>query len=162
MTAEFERRLLISVPLFRISPELLAALRSFQAGRGNDRVAEEHDAFMLDPGLGPATYLTSDGRILWDDDLWDVPGTRAEAVASIFAGIRKTGIAALREILPVRPSDATDCGNCEGTGRWDAHGRLKDVTGPSSSFICMECAGLGWKDPSVALTESVLDRVVPR
>jgi hypothetical protein len=118
VTAGAEHRLLLSVSLFHLGAELVAALRAHQARRKPDPLAQQYDAFMLDPGLGPATYITSDGRILWDDDLWGVLGTRAEALAAVMAGIKKTGISALREILPERPPHGADCGNCAGTGRW--------------------------------------------
>ncbi|WP_437944237.1 hypothetical protein WMF27_15715 [Sorangium sp. So ce281] len=31
-----------------------------------DEVEDKYDAFLLDPGMGPMTYLTSDGRVLED------------------------------------------------------------------------------------------------
>src|SRR5215831_12915700 len=84
-------RLLRSLPLFELPPELIAELRVVRDARSHDDLTREHDAFLLDPGLGPPTYLTTDGRILWEDDTWGVRGTRADATAAIFAGIQKTG-----------------------------------------------------------------------
>src|SRR5262245_7273659 len=34
-------------------------------------VEDKYDAFLLDPGMGPMTYITSDGRILHDYRTWD-------------------------------------------------------------------------------------------
>lgn len=58
-------------------------------------IEDEHDAFLLDPGMGPMTYLTSDGRVLWDNRTWDgddiseVSGD--DAMATIVVGAKKTG-----------------------------------------------------------------------
>ena len=105
---------------------------------------------------GPPTYLSSDGRIVWDDDISGVVGTRAEAYAAILAGV-KTGVLELRDLLPPRELSSADCSECSATGWFDAHGQLKDVHGKSFSFVCPKCAGLGWTSPSVVLTDSVLE-----
>jgi len=34
-------------------------------------VEDSEDAFLLDAGMGPMTYLTSDARVLWDHRSWD-------------------------------------------------------------------------------------------
>lgn len=57
---------------FSIAPLLLEQLRAMQALRGyTDDVIEENDVYLLDPGLGPAFYLTADGRVLVDMRDWD-------------------------------------------------------------------------------------------
>jgi len=143
--------------MFEPSPQLLAALREQRRLRGTDDIMETHDAFMLDPGLGPPVYLSSDGRVVWDDDGWGVAGTRAEAFASILAGVKKTGILELLSLLPPRVEASVDCGECSASGWFDAHGQLQDINGRPFSFVCMKCAGLGWTAPSLRLTDSVLD-----
>jgi len=93
--------------IFRPAPHLLATLRELRAARGDDdEITQTYDAFLLDPGLGPPTYLASDGRIVWDDDIWGVKGTLREALAAIRAGVRKTGLAELLELLPRRSSES--------------------------------------------------------
>ena len=156
--SQYTRRIVVSDVLFELTPELVAALREVRDARGGDDITESHDAFMLDPGLGPATYLSSDGRIIWDDDMWGVVGTRGEALSAIPAGARKTGLAGLRDLLPSRPATGTDCPDCSATGWFDAHGELRDVHGRPFSFVCPKCAGLGWTSPTVVLTDSVLDQ----
>jgi hypothetical protein len=100
-----------------------------------DPIEREHDAFLLDPGIGPATYLSADGRILWDDDGWGgVEPALGPAYAAILVGAKKTGISDLRKLLPSRPSIAPDCSECEGTG----------LFGPMS-IGCSACWGLGWQ-----------------
>jgi hypothetical protein len=51
---------------FVLSSSLLEELQTWRASRPLDRVEREHDAFCLDPGLGPAFFLTADGRVLVD------------------------------------------------------------------------------------------------
>lgn len=150
-------RVVVTNVLFRLSSELLAELRSRHERHAEDEITHSYDAFLLDPGLGPATYLTSDGRVIWDDDIWDVKGTRAEAFAAIRGGIHKTGIARLSELLPRRTSDSSDCPACNATGRFDAHGQLRDTQGRAFSIVCGACGGLGWTAPSLRLNESVCD-----
>jgi hypothetical protein len=152
-----EARLLRSIPLFELSRQLVADLRAYRDARGRDDFSGEHDAFLLDPGLGPPTYLTTDGRILWQDDGWGIRGTRADAFVSICAGIRKTGVGRLRELLPQRRADAVNCERCRATGRFDSDGALVDAAGRRCSLICMTCGGLGWRAPSLPLDEVVLD-----
>jgi hypothetical protein len=156
---ESTRRVLVSVELFQPSKELLSELREYRQVNGADDLMKTYDAFMLDPGLGPAIYLSSDGRIVWDDDGWGVLGTRADALAAIRAGVNKTGVQRLLALLPSRESGSIDCPNCDATGRFDAHGQLRDVSGQRFSIVCVTCAGLGWTAPSVVLTESVLETV---
>jgi hypothetical protein len=151
------RRIVISTRLFAPSSALITLMALVQNQRGADDITALYDAYMLDPGLGPPTYLTADGRIVWDDDVWGVVGTRGEAFSSIMAGVRKTGVYELRELLPQRDPIASDCNDCSASGWFDAHGELRDLEGRPFSFVCPRCAGLGWTSPSVVLTESVLE-----
>ncbi len=64
----------------------VAAMSSWQ-----DEIETQHDAFLLDPGMGPMVYLTADGRILQDSRGWDgdvvveVVGYKANAALLIGA-----------------------------------------------------------------------------
>src|SRR6185436_10923397 len=98
-----ERRLVISQKYFQVPADLLERLQGLRASRPADAIEREHDAFLLDPGVGPPTYLAADGRILWDDDMWGVEPTRGEAYAAIVVGARKTGVRDLLRLLPPRP-----------------------------------------------------------
>ena len=151
---------LVSARLFEPSQHLIELLRA-RASTGGDEILELYDAFLLDPGLGPSTYLTSDGRIVWDDaEFWGVRGTRAEAFAAVVVGAEKTGIGALRSLLPARHAGGIDCNSCSATGWYDMQGQLRDLEGKPFSIVCSTCAGLGWIDDSIVLMESVLE--VPR
>jgi len=138
-------RLVVSEPFFELSRDLLRELHALRSARQQrDRVESDRDAFLLDPGLGPSTYLTRDGRVLWDDDGWGVEPTRASVYMAISVGARKTGIDRLTDLLPKRPENAADCGDCSGTGRFSAHGQLVDVDGKAVSIACTKCGSLGW------------------
>ena len=90
-------------------------------------------------------------------EFWGVRGTRAEAFAAVVVGAKKTGIGALRSLLPARHAGAMDCNSCSSTGWYDMQGQLRDSEGKPFSIICSTCAGLGWVDASIVLTESVLE-----
>lgn len=140
--------ILVSAPLVSIGPSLLEALRSQRQENGlHDPIERAFDAFMLDPGLGPRVYLTSDGRFVWwDDDGYGgsgCRGTRADAFAAIRVGARKTGLVELMTLMPPRPNEASRCESCAGDG-WDV-----------MPFICRVCVGVGWTDTTGWLRESV-------
>jgi|SRR4051812_16599457 len=154
---EAARLIRVSKRLFQPDAALVSELLDYRQAHGADDVMKRYNAFLLDPGLGPAVYLSVDGRIVWDDDGWGVTATRADALASILAGAKKTRIHALLNLLPPRPTDSLDCSNCRATGWFDAQGQLQDIHGQRFSLVCMTCAGLGWTAPSVDLGESVLE-----
>jgi hypothetical protein len=155
---------LISKPLWRLSSGLLTALTRHRAESVlemqrchpghtwdefcNDDIAAQYNAFLLDPGLGPTTYITADGRMVWDEaGFWGVRGTLHEALGGLVAGIKKTGVVELCELLPARLESASTCLECV-SGRW-IRGHL--------NLICPSCRGLGWTDPNLDLTVSVLE-----
>lgn len=115
-------------------------------------VEAAEDAFLLDPGMGPMTYLTSDGRVLLDHRTWDGDDLRRatldEAIASLVVGAKKTGIVALLDLIPTRPVDAETCARCEGE-RWDtllrAHGH---------EVVCTVCRGRGWVPIATPCTDA--------
>lgn len=104
-----------------------------------DEVESSHDAFLLDPGMGPMLYLTTDGRVLVDERAWDGDNVREatddEATAALVAGAANTSIAALLDLIPAKPDGAVDCAMCSAT-RW------LDI-GPHH-LICGHCHGRGW------------------
>jgi hypothetical protein len=158
--ASVESRIVLSKQIFHLPSPLIEGLRRVRDSIGHDEITRAYDAFLLDAGLGPATYLTTDGRVLWHDDGWGVKGTRAEALAAVSAGVHKAGLAQLSDLLPEKPSDAVDCVDCAGTGRFDAHGQLMDASGVVFSVVCVTCAGVGWRAESLPLQESVLEKLV--
>jgi len=126
---------------FTVSPSLRAMLEARRRD-GGDEVERESDAFLLDPGLGPASYLTGDGRVLIDGRDWDGDAIREatddEATTAIVVGAKKTGVAELLALLPPRPSGAVPCATCSG-GRWAKVHPSADLT-----IVCPTCGGRGW------------------
>jgi hypothetical protein len=139
---------------FHLDETILARLRSVQAHRGgHDELAEREDAFLLDRGLGPAIYLTADGRVLLDltgwDDAADPPvreATDDEAISSLVVGSKKTGVTELLELLPPRPAHARSCSRCNGE-RWMELG-TKAGTSEPGRVVCWDCSGRGWTEPT--------------
>jgi hypothetical protein len=113
-------------------------------------VEDKYDAFLLDPGMGPMTYITSDGRILRDARTWDGEGiqfeTSLDAVfSSLVVGAEKTGIAGLLDMLPRRPCDAATCATCCGNRWWTfPSSQPTPDTGKRRSIVCPTCFGRGW------------------
>lgn len=104
-----------------------------------DEVENEYDAFLLDPGMGPMTYLTSDGRVLKDMRTWDGEplreATEDEAIAALVVGAAKTSIGGLLALIPARPPDALQCPICSGT-QW--------CSVLEGNVVCLFCRGRGW------------------
>jgi len=128
-----------------LSPELLAKLRAHRDRRTMDNIERKHDAFLIDPGMG-AIWLTSDGRILWEDDIMDADSVREiteenHVITSLVSGARKTGISELLDLLPAQPGDAITCPMCNGTRYW----RPTDTT----NFVCWLCSGCSWATPAM-------------
>lgn len=104
-----------------------------------DEVENQHDAFLLDPGMGPMIYITSDGRVLLDMRSWDGEpmreATEDEGIAALVVGAKKTSIGELLDLIPVRPPDGLQCPMCSGT-RWFTFGE--------GQLVCLLCRGRGW------------------
>lgn len=134
--------------IFVLPPSLLEELRNREPRRSwRDPVADELGAFLLDPGLGPAAYLTPDGRVLIDEGgIWGGDGVRKatddEAIAAIVAGAKKRDLPQLLEVLPQQPENARSCETCSGT-RWVTFGR-NVTTGQPGTIVCIACRGRGW------------------
>ncbi|MBI1313640.1 hypothetical protein GC176_20300 [bacterium] len=152
-----DSQLVVSRPLFKLTEQQLVLLRQRRSECSSDPIANEYDAFMLYPGMGPAIYITADGRIIWYDyGEWGVGDslTLKDAIFGVVAGIPETRIESLREVLPRRPNDSTTCKLCDGSGRMQ-------VPMLTKSFICSDCGGLGWQSNSMPLDEVIVNRVVP-
>ena len=108
-------------------------------------VEDAKDAFLLDPGMGPMTYLTGDGRVLKDHRSWDGDALREatldDAIAALVVGAKKTGINGLLDLVPACPEDGSRCPRCEGE-RWD-----KPLREHGLEIICGLCRGRGWMTP---------------
>jgi hypothetical protein len=103
--------------------------------------------------IGSSGYLLPDGRVwmefederLESDTITSREATPEERIIALVLGARH--MPHLRQLLPVRPSSATDCERCGGTGHWfpDATRGVKDA---DAWVICPTCMGLGWLDVS--------------
>src|SRR5436190_641542 len=134
---------------FSISPELLKKLNDRTASREKDALEITENAFLLFPGMGPALYLTSDGRILRDGREWDESssieeGTDDDAVAALVIGADNLDLPDLIRLLPQPSVGASPCTGCGGS-RWFA---FKDYFGKAARVICSECRGRGYMSPA--------------
>lgn len=129
--------------------ESTAAAAAFVAGMDalQTEVEEREDAFLLDPGMGPMRYLTTDGRVLEDHRTWDGDGPREstsdDAIAALVVGAKKTGITDLLRLVPPCPVDGAPCPRCDGE-RWD-----KPLRDHGLQVVCTLCRGRGWMTPAL-------------
>ncbi len=126
--------------------DLKATARDYVDGMNGlqDQVEREYDAFLLDPGMGPMTYLAADGRIIVDSRTWDGEGITFEssldmAVVAVVVGAKKTGVSELLAIIPRLDAGST-CPRCRGS-RWAQLSLANDVEVP-----CRMCFGRGEVD----------------
>lgn len=105
-------------------------------------VEDREDAFLLDPGMGPMTYLTADGRVLEDYRTWFGDAVHEasfdEAIARLVVGARKTALPMLLQLIPTCPDDGSPCSRCDGE-RWDIPAREHGL-----ETVCGLCRGRGW------------------
>ena len=132
---------------FDVPPVLVEKLRRRKPGGDYADVAmREHNAFVLDLGMGPAMYLRLDGQVLIDERWWFGDAVREatddEAITALVSGSAKTGIAELLDLIPPPPPDARPCSTCKGS-RWVTLPIL-DVHGKEGRYVCRHCAGRGW------------------
>ena len=121
----------------KLSAKYEASVHSLQ-----HEVEDEHDAFLLDQGSGPMTYLTADGRVLLDGRSWDGSALREatddEAIAALVSGATKTGLLGLLALVPPCPAEGSTCPLCHG-GR-----RAQPYPGIGPERVCLLCHGRGW------------------
>ena len=130
---------------FTISPTLLQKLQDRTAGREKTDIELSHDAFLLFPGMGPALFLTSDGRVFKDSRDWDesIPieeGSDDDAVAALVIGAENLDLPDLLELLPKPTPGSIPCSLCKGT-RWFS---FNDYYGKPAKILCSECRGRGY------------------
>jgi hypothetical protein len=130
---------------FSIPPDVLRRLRGRTATRAKDEVETAEDGFLLHPGMGPALYLTSDGRVLKDNRDWDEScaieeGTDDDAVAALVIGAENLDLHDLIDLLPPPPANSRPCNCCAGS-HWYA---FKDYFGRPARIVCPECRGRGY------------------
>ncbi|MFO0671913.1 MAG: hypothetical protein U0235_20195 [Polyangiaceae bacterium] len=122
-------------------------------------IEDTHDAFLLDPGMGPMLYITSDGRILIDGRSWDGEALREatddEAVIALVVGARKTKIDALLDLFPPPPAESTVCPMCNGARC------AEPAPGFGQELLCFLCKGWGWVTPA-SLADAATRGVWPR
>ena len=98
-----------------------------------------YDAFRIDSGMGPMTYLTGDGRVLLDMRGWFgesiQEATEDEAIAALVLGAEKTSIPGLLDLIPQPPPNGVPCPGCSGT-RWCSFKAIR--------IVCLLCRGRGW------------------
>jgi hypothetical protein len=98
---------------------------------------EQLCGLFLSGGPGGCLYLDAEGDVwncsAWDDSIEVVPD--GETKVSIVAGAADR-IPELASWLPARPSGASNCERCHGSG-W--------MPPPLNLMQCPECFGLGWR-----------------
>jgi hypothetical protein len=137
-----DRPILTTVELAMRAGELdtHAAANAFceDMDRLHTEVEDKYDAFLLDPGIGPMTYITSDGRILRDFRTWDGEGLQFETsldgvISALVVGAKKTDIVSLLDLIPPL-GNGSECSTCRGT-RWF---QLQ-----KGEIVCPKCGGRG-------------------
>jgi hypothetical protein len=105
--------------------------------KGDERL----NGLFLAGGPGGSSYLDAEGEV-WNWSSWDGD----ESIEWVPDGALKVSIVALaakripelQSWLPARPSDASNCEPCQGSG-W--------LPPPLNKMQCPECLGLGWVLP---------------
>lgn len=71
-----------------------------------DEVESRFAGFLLDPGMGPMTYLTADGRVLLDMRTWDgddvVEADDDEAILALVVGAPGLRVTRAVHVVPAR------------------------------------------------------------
>jgi hypothetical protein len=132
---------------FRIPEDLVPRLRDLRSRQDPwSELIDAEDVVHLYYGLGPAMFLTLDGRVLEDSSDWDATGAHEvtdpkQAWSAVVVGAKVWGFPELLRLLPARPPKAADCVQCHGTG-WVS---WVDAEGKTGQVVCWDrCGGLGW------------------
>jgi hypothetical protein len=100
---------------------------------------ERLNGFLLTGGPTGCSYLEADGEVwnwsVWDESIESVPDGPLKVALVAIAVKRVPELAAW---LPARPSGATDCRPCQGSG-W--------IPPPLNPLQCPECFGMGLIPP---------------
>jgi hypothetical protein len=146
---------------FHIPYDIIPRLRQLQSRQKwwSDAVDLE-DVVHLYYGLGPAMFLSFDGRVITDDSenfigagagVYEVTDPK-EAWVGVAIGADVWGVSELLRLLPERRYGASDCPMCKGSGWiWPTEKR------PRGNVVCWDCGTLGWL-PSADAEPSPVDR----
>lgn len=111
-----------------------------------------HELVTITLGMGPAMYLSLDGRvIIWNYDDGESPceaNDPHDIAAGVALAVERWSMPELLPLLPTRPADGHECPTCGGE-RWLRHsaGRwVRFSEGPANAVqaVCRICCGLGW------------------
>src|SRR3954466_4379082 len=107
-----------------------------------DHEAARYGGISLMGTIGATWLLRPDGTF------WDVDDDSGKPLQPLPAELHVTALVAgterhhwLNELLPVRPSNAVDCGPCNGRGR------VFVGADPEHFVYCPRCSALGWSTP---------------
>ena len=103
------------------------------------RIAWQLNALPILPDMSGCLALRSDGSFVFLD------GETEQATEEFDPKFKLIGLVngserypELKALLPVRPDNATDCDNCQGTGRFVFESQVY------KQVFCGTCSGLGW------------------
>ena len=141
------------LPLSAELREKLRRKRARQLASRNakfDKFLLNEEVVLLDPGMGPVTYIGLDGRIYIDTSDWTEPTPEkieetkdpGEIVMALLVGAKKQQIPELLHLLPSSPPNSTPCRLCDGT-RWC---RFPGADENQQTVVCMKCQGYGWEN----------------
>ena len=103
--------------------------------------------------IGVDAALTATGDIwISEYDFDTVEGTAATCTWRRAAPLERLGyiviaarqFSALRDLLPVRPTDAAGCPACRATGDWHLFSADRKESLRIRGMICKACGGMGW------------------
>jgi hypothetical protein len=99
----------------------------------------EVDAVYLYGSIGVEAVLKRDGTVRLRLEEWPDLRPHTERVATPAERLEAIALGAmefpqLKELLPVRPTDAPDCPACGGSGEYSL----------AKGVLCPQCAGAGW------------------
>jgi hypothetical protein len=126
-----------------LSARVAAAVRELGT-TGPEIAGREHGAIPLWADMGGAVLLRPDGTVLefeWDDPSEHDPRKVDHPtwpVALVTGAERYPWLASV--LLPIRPSNAVECPDCEGKGR-----RIYDGPNRRGTVYCATCNALGWR-----------------
>ena len=140
-------------------PDWIADQLRSGAARRTDLTGVEGDAMHVYDSIGVDATLTSTGEVWvgeYDFDTVEDNGTtvtwhRATGLERLgFIVIASRHFAALRDLLPRRPPEATNCAACRATGDWHVFSADRKESLRIRGMICKACGGMGWRDEPAA------------
>jgi hypothetical protein len=136
----------------------LAAWVADELRRGSARRTEltgvEGDVMHIYDSIGVDAALTATGEVwVGEYDFDTVEGSAATVTWHRAIGLERLGFiviasrhfAALRDLLPARPPEATNCPACRATGDWHVFSADRKESLRIRGMICKACGGMGWR-----------------